>query len=84
MSLSNSSEIDDQLIMMFQDVMKEVMSMLQAEGATAAAASSSTRGLKYRRRYVNRDCEAAHFRLRHNYFDDDWVYPCPIFIGGIV
>jgi hypothetical protein len=55
--------------MAFQDVMEEVMSMLQAEEVAAIAASSSTRGPKRRRRYVNRDREAAHFRLRHDYFD---------------
>jgi hypothetical protein len=51
--------------------MEEVMIMLQAEEAATAATSSSTRGPKRRRRYVNRDREAAHFRLRHDYFDDD-------------
>jgi hypothetical protein len=50
----------------------------------SAAASSSTRGPKRRRRYVNRDREAAHFRLRHDYFDDDYVYPRPTSAGGIV
>jgi hypothetical protein len=55
--------------------MEEVMSMLQAKKAVAAAASSSTRGSKRCRRYVHRDREAAHFRLRHDYFDDDCVYP---------
>jgi hypothetical protein len=55
--------------------MEEAMSMLQAEEVVAAAASSSTRGPKRRRRYINRDREAAHFRLRHDYFDNDYVYP---------
>jgi hypothetical protein len=49
MSSSNSSEMKNQLTMMFQGVMEEVMSMLQAEEAVVAAASSSTRGLKRRR-----------------------------------
>jgi hypothetical protein len=49
--------------------MEEVMIMLQAEEAVTAATSSSTRGPKRHRRYVNRDREAAHFRLRHDYFD---------------
>jgi hypothetical protein len=40
MSSSNSSEIEDQLTIVFQDAMVEAMSMLQAEEATAAAASS--------------------------------------------
>jgi hypothetical protein len=40
MSSSNSSEIEDQLTIAFQDAMVEAMSMLQAEEATAAAASS--------------------------------------------
>jgi hypothetical protein len=62
MSSSNSSEMEDQLTMAFQGVMEEAMSMLQAEEAMAAAASSSTRGTKHRRWYVNRDCQAAHFR----------------------
>jgi hypothetical protein len=63
MSSSNSNKIKDQLTMMFQGVMEEAMSMLQAEEVVATAASSSTRGPKRRRRYVNRDREAAHFRL---------------------
>jgi hypothetical protein len=42
MSSSNSSKIEDQLIIAFQSVMEEVMGMLQAEKATTAAASSST------------------------------------------
>jgi hypothetical protein len=50
-----------------------VMSMSQAE--EAAATSLSTRGPKRHRRYVNRNREATHFRLRHDYFDDDCVYP---------
>jgi hypothetical protein len=55
--------------MMFSDVMDEAMSIVQADESVTVAASSSTRQLKRRRRYVNR--EAAHFSLRHNYFDDD-------------
>jgi hypothetical protein len=42
MSSFNSSKMNDQLTMTFQGVMEEVMSMLQAEEATTAAASSST------------------------------------------
>jgi hypothetical protein len=42
MSSSNLNEMDDQLTMTFQGVMEEAMSMLQAEEATATAASSST------------------------------------------
>jgi hypothetical protein len=70
----NSSEMDDQLTMTFQDVMEEAMSMLQAEDATTVAASSSTQGPKHCRQYVNRDCEVAHFKLRHDYFGDDCMY----------
>jgi hypothetical protein len=77
MSSSNSSGIEDQLTMTFQDVMEEAMSMLQTEEVTTAAASSPTRGTKRHRRYVNRECEAAHFRLRHDYFDDDCMYLYP-------
>jgi hypothetical protein len=64
--------------------MKEVMSMLQADETVTAAASSSTRGSKRRRRYVNRNCEAAHFMLQHDYFDNDCVYLRPTFTGGVV
>jgi hypothetical protein len=81
---SNSSEIEYQLTMVFQDVMEEVMSMLQAKEAVIATASSSTRGVKRRQRYVNRDHKAAHFRLLHDYFDDDYVYHRPTSVGGIV
>jgi hypothetical protein len=42
MTSSISSEMEDQLTMAFQDVMKEAMTMLQAEEAVATAASSST------------------------------------------
>jgi hypothetical protein len=48
MSSSNSNEMEDQLTMVFQSVMEESMSMLQAEEAATAAASSSTRGSKRR------------------------------------
>jgi hypothetical protein len=76
--------MENQLTMTFQDVMKEVMSMLQAEEVVAAIASSSIRGPKRHRRYVNRDREPAHFRLWHDYFDNDCVYPRPTSTGGIV
>jgi hypothetical protein len=39
---SNSSEMDDQLIMAFQGVMEEAMNMLQVEEVVATTASSST------------------------------------------
>jgi hypothetical protein len=42
MSSSNSSEMEDQLTIAFQGIMEEAMSILQAEEAVAAAASSST------------------------------------------
>jgi hypothetical protein len=75
MSSSNSSEMEDQIAMAFLGIMDQAMSIVQAEEAAAAAASSSTRRPKRCRHYVNRDREAAHFRLRHDYFDDDCVYP---------
>jgi hypothetical protein len=84
MSLSNSSEMEDQITMAFLDVMDEAMSIVQAEEATAATAFSSTQMLKHHRCYVNRDREAAHFRLRHDYFDDNCVYPCHTSIEGII
>jgi hypothetical protein len=39
---SNSSEMKDQLIMTFQGIMEEAMSMLQAEEVAAAPAFTST------------------------------------------
>jgi hypothetical protein len=39
-SSSNSSKMEDQLTMVFQGVMEEAMSMLQAEEVVAATASS--------------------------------------------
>jgi hypothetical protein len=42
MSLSNSSEIEDQPTMMFQGVMEEGISILEAEDAAVVVASSST------------------------------------------
>jgi hypothetical protein len=49
MSSFNSSEMEDQLTMVFQGIMEEAMSMLQAEEVMAAAASSSTQGPKRHR-----------------------------------
>jgi hypothetical protein len=69
--------MDDQLTMTFQGIMEEIMNMLQAKELAAAAASSSTRGPKHRPWYINRDHEAAHFKLRHDYFDDDSVCNIP-------
>jgi hypothetical protein len=62
----NSSEMEDQLTMTFQDVMEEAMNMLQTEEVATVAASSSIQGSKHCRQYINRDCEVAHFKLRHN------------------
>jgi hypothetical protein len=42
MSLSNSTEIKDQIIMAFSSVMDEAMNILEAEEFVAAATSSST------------------------------------------
>jgi hypothetical protein len=76
--------MEDQIIMAFLDIMDEAMSIVQVEEATAAFASSSTRWSKRHRCYVNRDREAAHLKLRHDYFDDDCVYPHHTSTGGIV
>jgi hypothetical protein len=75
--------MDDPITMVFSGVMDEAMSIVQVEEVVATAASSSTRRLKRARRYVNRDREATHFRLRHDYFDDDCVYPCHTSAEGI-
>jgi hypothetical protein len=48
--------------MPYSGAMDEAMSILQAEEAVNAAASSLTRRPKHRRCYVNRDREAAHFQ----------------------
>jgi hypothetical protein len=84
MSSSNSNEMEDQIVMAFSGVMDEAMSIMQAEEAAATSASLSTRRPKFRRRYINRDREAAHFRLRHDYFDDDCIYPRHTSAGCIV
>jgi hypothetical protein len=42
MSSSNSSEMENQLTIVFQGVMEETMSMLQVEGVVVAAVSSSS------------------------------------------
>jgi hypothetical protein len=75
--------MEDQIDMTFSGVMDKVMSIVQAEEATAITASSSTRRPKPARYYVNRDREATYFRLWHDYFDDDCVYPRHTFTGGI-
>jgi hypothetical protein len=62
-SSPNSSEMDDQIIVAFFDVMDETMSILEMVEVTTAAASSSTRRPKRHRCYVNRDHEAADFKL---------------------
>jgi hypothetical protein len=61
--------------MAFLDVMEQAMSILTAE----EGGSSLTPRSKRRRCYVNCDREAAHLRLRHDYIDDDFVYPCHTF-----
>jgi hypothetical protein len=76
--------MEDQIAMAFSSVMNEAMSILQAEEAAATAAWSSTRRLKCHRCYVNGDREVAHFRLRHDYFDDDCVYPCHTSVEDII
>jgi hypothetical protein len=42
MSLFNSSEMNDQIVMVFLDIMDEIMSILQAEETIIAVAFSST------------------------------------------
>jgi hypothetical protein len=69
--------MEDHIVMVFSGVMDENMSILQEEEVVADIASSSTWRPKHHRRYVNHDHEAAHFRLRHDYFDDDCVDPPP-------
>jgi hypothetical protein len=64
---SNSSEIEDQIVMTFSGVMDEAMSILQMEEAVAAATSSSTWRSKHHRYYVNRDrvYPVSYFRRRY-------------------
>jgi hypothetical protein len=71
--------MENQIGMAFSGVMNEVMSIRQAEEAVVAVASLSTRRSKRHRCYINRDREAAHFRLQHDYFDDNCVYLCYYF-----
>jgi hypothetical protein len=76
--------MEDPIAMTFSGVMDEAMSILKAEEVAAAVASSSTRRSKRRRCYVYHDHEATDFRLRHNYFNDDFVYHRYTFVGCIV
>jgi hypothetical protein len=76
--------MEDQIAMMFSSVMDEAMSIVQGEEAATATTFLSTRRSKRRRHYINRDREAAHFRLRHDYFNDDCVYHRHTSVGGIV
>jgi hypothetical protein len=71
--------MEDQIGMPFSGVMNEAMNIRQAEEVVVAIASLSTRRSKRRRCYINRDREAAYFRLQHDYFDDDCVYLCYYF-----
>jgi hypothetical protein len=52
--------MDDQIIIAILDVLDKAMSILQTE---------------HHRRYVNRDREVTYFKLWHDYFNDDYVYP---------
>jgi hypothetical protein len=54
--------------------------IVHAEEAATTSTSSSTRRSKLRWCYVNRDREATHFRLRHDYFNDDCIYPLSYFL----
>jgi hypothetical protein len=56
--------------MAFLGVMDQTMSILIVE----EGGSSSTPRSKHHRCYINRNREAAHLRLRHDYFDNDYVY----------
>jgi hypothetical protein len=76
--------MEDQLAMVFQDIMEGAMSMLQAKEVVAATASSSTREPKHRQRYVNRDCEAPHFRLDTTTLTTIVCTSRPTSVGGIV
>jgi hypothetical protein len=60
---SNSSEMEDQIVMSFSGIIDEAMSVVQAEEATAATASLSTQRPKHHQHYIKRDREVAHFRL---------------------
>jgi SpoVK/Ycf46/Vps4 family AAA+-type ATPase len=53
MSSSNSTEMEDQITMVFLSAMDEAMSIVQVEEAVATSASSSTQRPKLHRRYVN-------------------------------
>jgi hypothetical protein len=70
MSSYRSSEMEDQIVMPFSGIMDQAKSILAAE----EAGSLSTRRSKHRQRYVDCDHEATHFRLWHDYFDDNCVY----------
>jgi hypothetical protein len=76
--------MEDQITVTFSGVMDEVMSIVQVEEVVVATASSSIQWPKRHRCYVNRDREVAHFRLRHDYFDGDYVYPHHISVGDIL
>jgi hypothetical protein len=67
--------MDDQIIIAILDVLDKAMSILQTEEDVTVTASWSTWRLKHHRRYVNRDREVAYFKLWHDYFNDDYVYP---------
>jgi hypothetical protein len=71
----------DEIVMSFAGVIDEAMSIVQAEEATTFL---TTRRQNRHRRYVNRDCDGAHFRLRQNYYDDDYMYLCHTSSRGIV
>jgi hypothetical protein len=69
-SLSSSDSVEDQIVNALSRAMDEAVYML-----STGMRGPSTPRLKHHQRYVNRDREATHLRLRHDYFNDDCVYP---------
>jgi hypothetical protein len=66
--------------MALSGAMEQAVSIL----ASKEAGFSSAPRPKLRRRYINRDREATHLRLQHDYFNEDCVYPRHISAGGTI
>jgi hypothetical protein len=69
-SSSSSAVMEDQIVTALSGAMEEAVSILTAE----EVGYSSTPQPKRRWRYINREREAAHLSMYHDYFNNDCVY----------
>jgi hypothetical protein len=71
MSLSSSSDMNDQIDMTLSSALEQAMSIHTTEEVGSSSAPRS----ECRRCNVNRDHKVTYLSLHHDYFNDDCVYP---------